>query len=211
MNKDTKDKKFSWEKVKEDKFRETFLGNSAMAPAGRWQKGIDLFWYTKNKKGSEASNIQRDELAALKEKEAEAMAEALGLPKHKTKYRDTPTTQDIRKVTEQVVENDLQSSGIGYKENYKNNTLESSFVESGTVGIPQTTIEKTRPTTEDTKKVSSSDKKKESGHSKRKKHRDRSRDHKKEKRRKSSRDRSRDRRKNGDYKAEKHERKRNRD
>ncbi|KAI8338380.1 kinase phosphorylation protein-domain-containing protein [Chlamydoabsidia padenii] len=30
---------FSWEDVKTDKDRENYLGNSLMAPVGRWQKG----------------------------------------------------------------------------------------------------------------------------------------------------------------------------
>ncbi|RUO97646.1 kinase phosphorylation protein-domain-containing protein [Jimgerdemannia flammicorona] len=34
---------FSWEKVKDDKDRENYLGHSVMAPVGRWQKGA---WFS---------------------------------------------------------------------------------------------------------------------------------------------------------------------
>jgi hypothetical protein len=30
---------FTWEAVKDDKFRENYLGHSLMAPVGRWQQG----------------------------------------------------------------------------------------------------------------------------------------------------------------------------
>lgn len=36
------DKQFSWEDVKQDKYREYYLGHSLMAPVGRWQKGMRI-------------------------------------------------------------------------------------------------------------------------------------------------------------------------
>ncbi|XP_012447460.1 uncharacterized protein LOC105770693 [Gossypium raimondii] len=75
---------FSWEDVKVDKHRENYLGHSIKAPIGRWQKGKDLHWYSrdKNSKGSDAEAL-KEEIRRVKEEEEQAMREALGLaPKH---------------------------------------------------------------------------------------------------------------------------------
>lgn len=68
---------FNWDDVKVDKHRENYLGNSLMAPVGRWQKGKDLTWYSKDKKGG-AGFSKADEMAAVKAAEHEAMMAALG-------------------------------------------------------------------------------------------------------------------------------------
>ncbi|XP_020374545.2 multiple myeloma tumor-associated protein 2 [Rhincodon typus] len=68
---------FTWEEVKADKHRENYLGNSLMAPVGRWQKGKDLTWYTKEKK-AEGTQSRSEELMAVRRAEHEALMAALG-------------------------------------------------------------------------------------------------------------------------------------
>uniref|UniRef100_A0A7N0TMN3 Multiple myeloma tumor-associated protein 2-like N-terminal domain-containing protein n=2 Tax=Kalanchoe fedtschenkoi TaxID=63787 RepID=A0A7N0TMN3_KALFE len=70
---------FKWDDVKVDKHRENYLGHSIMAPVGRWQKGKDLHWYTRDKKSAQDKEAAKEEIRRIKEQEEQAMREALGL------------------------------------------------------------------------------------------------------------------------------------
>ncbi|CDS00680.1 hypothetical protein [Sporisorium scitamineum] len=70
---------FSWDKVKQSKDREFYLGNSVAAPTGRWQDGRDINWYNKDKNSSSnAADGRREELRKIKEAEAAAFGGGRG-------------------------------------------------------------------------------------------------------------------------------------
>ena len=62
---------FNWDDVKGDKDREYYLGHSLKASVGRWQRGKDILWYTREKGkdgGAQMSDADRAkaEIAAIK-------------------------------------------------------------------------------------------------------------------------------------------------
>ncbi|KAJ1563616.1 hypothetical protein HK096_000201 [Nowakowskiella sp. JEL0078] len=95
---------FSWEAVKDDKHRENYLGHSLRAPVGRWQKNKDLLWYGKESRKEEEAKDLIDEIRAIKEKEAEALAEALGYTGGKKRYSGVSTKELARVLSKEVGE-----------------------------------------------------------------------------------------------------------
>lgn len=87
---------FNWDDVKNAGDREFYLGHSVKASTGRWQKGKDILWYTREKKGDQEQQLA-DELKAIKEKEEDLMAEAMGLkPKVRAAPKAAPTGQELQ-------------------------------------------------------------------------------------------------------------------
>ncbi|KAF9901677.1 hypothetical protein EC991_005809 [Linnemannia zychae] len=115
---------FKWEDVKEDKHRENYLGNSLLAPVGRWQKGRDLTWYAKSNSGAADEDSQQSkkqaEIQSIKDAEAEAMAEALG---YKTKRRKETN------VSEKELSSAISKSTAGASDEHDDNIKESSAVQ----------------------------------------------------------------------------------
>ena len=80
---------FKWTDVQADQHRENYLGHSVMAPVGRWQKGKDLQWYSRNDDSTSDQNDglteeerarkeRQQEIDRVKLAEREAMNKALG-------------------------------------------------------------------------------------------------------------------------------------
>ncbi|GAX85883.1 hypothetical protein CEUSTIGMA_g13299.t1 [Chlamydomonas eustigma] len=99
--------------IRADKDREFYLGHSVKALAGRWQKGKDVYWYTREKDG-QSSSIQ-DEIKAVKAKEEEAMLEALGL-KPKSVKPLAPAALDkneMAKLLKRGGDEEEEAAGVG--------------------------------------------------------------------------------------------------
>ncbi|CEG46005.1 t-complex protein 1 subunit zeta [Plasmopara halstedii] len=90
--------KFTWEDVKNDKYRENYLGNSVQAPVGRWQKGKDLSWYAKARSLQKNVALQ-SELELAKLRDEDLMNEALGIvPKKRREPVESLSTLEIKEL-----------------------------------------------------------------------------------------------------------------
>lgn len=110
---------FNWENVKADKDREYYLGASVKALTGRWQKGKDVYWYTRDKadKGEAAAKAREQELAAIKQREEQLMMEALGLKPQKSQksagMQPRLDTEDMAKLLGGGEDQSVQPPGEG--------------------------------------------------------------------------------------------------
>ncbi|KAL0051706.1 hypothetical protein WJX82_000772 [Trebouxia sp. C0006] len=139
---------FNWDSVKSDKDREFYLGHSVKATTGRWQKGKDVFWYTREKQEEEAAKA-RLEMQAIKQREEDLMNEALGLKPKTLKQTAKPKldSQDMAKLLgrtdseEQGQPDPMQDpdavKGLGYKPNMMTGVASAGHDVLGGIGVDE--------------------------------------------------------------------------
>ncbi|CAJ1072461.1 multiple myeloma tumor-associated protein 2 [Xyrichtys novacula] len=188
---------FNWDDVKVDKHRENYLGNSLMAPVGRWQKGKDLSWYSRDKKGAAALS-REDELAAVKAAEQEALMAALG---HKNIKRQPTglTKEDLadvyrREEADGEERNVDRVSGLGSSSvGSRKMMLSQKEKEAAKMGLPVFTHQKTEhcqeTSTTRTSQSAEKEEKEQRHDSKKKKKEKKSKKEKKKKEKKKKRQR----------------------
>ncbi|KAL3140661.1 hypothetical protein ABBQ32_005227 [Trebouxia sp. C0010 RCD-2024] len=137
---------FNWDSVKSDKDREFYLGHSVKATTGRWQKGKDVFWYTREKQEEEAAKA-RLEMQAIKQREEDLMNEALGLKPKTLKHSAKPKldSQDMAKLlgrTESEEQGQPDPSqdpeavkGLGYAPNMMTGVQSAGHEVLGGIGV----------------------------------------------------------------------------
>ena len=110
--------RFNWDEVKKDeKFRDTYLGHSVMAPVGRWQKGKDLTWYAKAEPmtAQQQREARAAEIRKIKEAEEEALAEALGFKVERKDRGETATREEVEAALKDEDAGGMETvQGLGY-------------------------------------------------------------------------------------------------